>query len=215
MSNAQTEDGGRLYASVLETARRLVTFGFLVPAANAGEGRSDASTNERKPAPDAAAPRGVGRGRPRRVVAGRRASARDEAAGPARTRGGRRASCASTGAARPLGLAGRTPGRRGSCGAATCWRRPTAPWWASSSRPRSPRRCLSESRRDRHRRWKCRPSGSATSTLFGIGAGGARGVERAYAVLGGTGRFAGARGTFSSASSKAEPRPGAGRSSSS
>jgi hypothetical protein len=32
-------------------------------------------------------------------------------------------------------------------------------------------------------------------TLFGIGAGGARGAERAYAVLGGTGRFAGARGT--------------------
>jgi hypothetical protein len=50
------------------------------------------------------------------------------------------------------------------------------------------------------------PSGSASplemqtfrigeSTLFGIGAGGARGLERAYAVLGGTGRFAGARGT--------------------
>ena len=50
------------------------------------------------------------------------------------------------------------------------------------------------------------PSGSASplemqtfrvgeSTLFGIGAGGARGRERAYAVLGGTGRFAGARGT--------------------
>ena len=67
MGNAQTEDGGRLVASVLETARRLVTFGFLVPAANAGEGRSDASTNERKPAPDAAAPRGLGRGRPRRT----------------------------------------------------------------------------------------------------------------------------------------------------
>ena len=32
-------------------------------------------------------------------------------------------------------------------------------------------------------------------TLFGIGAGGARGAERAYAVLGGTGRFAGARGS--------------------
>ena len=32
-------------------------------------------------------------------------------------------------------------------------------------------------------------------TLFGIGALGARGSERAYAVLGGTGRFAGARGT--------------------
>ena len=31
--------------------------------------------------------------------------------------------------------------------------------------------------------------------LFGIGAGGAHGRERAYAVLGGTGRFAGARGT--------------------
>ena len=35
----------------------------------------------------------------------------------------------------------------------------------------------------------------ADDTLFGIGAGGARGRERAYAVLGGTGRFAGARGT--------------------
>jgi hypothetical protein len=32
-------------------------------------------------------------------------------------------------------------------------------------------------------------------TLFGIGAGGARGGERAYALIGGTGRFAGARGT--------------------
>jgi hypothetical protein len=32
-------------------------------------------------------------------------------------------------------------------------------------------------------------------TLFGIGAPGARGGARAYAVLGGTGRFAGARGS--------------------
>jgi hypothetical protein len=32
-------------------------------------------------------------------------------------------------------------------------------------------------------------------TLFGIGAGGGRDGERAYAVIGGTGRFAGARGT--------------------
>ena len=35
----------------------------------------------------------------------------------------------------------------------------------------------------------------ADDSLFGIGACGARGSERAYAVLGGTGRFAGARGT--------------------
>jgi hypothetical protein len=32
-------------------------------------------------------------------------------------------------------------------------------------------------------------------SLFGIGAGGGRAGERAYAVIGGTGRFGGARGT--------------------
>ena len=59
----RADDG--LTTSVLEAARRLVTFGFLVPAFEAGEGRGDASTNERKRAPDAAAPSGLGGRRPR------------------------------------------------------------------------------------------------------------------------------------------------------
>jgi SAM-dependent methyltransferase len=52
---------GALVASLVEAARRLVTFGFLVPA-EAG-GRVDATANEAKPAPDAAPARGVGGGR--------------------------------------------------------------------------------------------------------------------------------------------------------
>jgi len=32
--------------------------------------------------------------------------------------------------------------------------------------------------------------------LFGVGAGGGAGAQRTWAVLGGTGRFAGARGTY-------------------
>jgi hypothetical protein len=72
IGNGQSDSSERLAVSLADAARRLVTYGFLVPAEEAGRRRDDAATR-RQPTADAAAARGRGGGRspgPRRRAPG-------------------------------------------------------------------------------------------------------------------------------------------------